>query len=611
MTAFVGVDKGTTLTKAVVFDATTGKVLGLARQPTQSWHPQPGWHEEEMDGTWRNVATAIRDAIAQSKIPPAHIAGIGVSGHMAGLWTLDRTGAPMGRAIAWPDARALSVLNRWERNGLLTRVFRTWGNALMPGVPPALLAWMQEHQPEYFGRAAHVFCAKDFINYRLTGRIATDESDLSYFPVDIAARRLSEALFQDIGIAACQSLVPEVLPVGSLVGTVTQAAATATGLLAGTPVVTGAGDAVAAAVGTGALQAGQAVTVIGTSFMNCLTVDQAIVEPHGVGFLFMMPDNLWQKLMANTGGGSLCLDWVIQTFGAALFEGAAQDTVFEHIEHAVRALPALPGGLLLHPYLNTAGMSAPRRDPAARASLFGLSVETTPMEIIRSVMEGVALSMVDCYAALNAPVTDIRITGGGARSAVWRDICAAAMNRPLARLEAEETGALGVAMLAARAVGFYPDLAAAARAMVRIAGVTQPDPALHQRYAQAYPTPNPLNHSWKTPCHDPRRHLQTRAVRSGRHPHRQSRNRDSQLCNRVSRTPERPISAAADTERAGLRHAPFGTVPGRGRSTGRAACRRLPSGLPGLRAFGHAVSRCPRTGARPGCARSSSQPGDQ
>ena len=487
MTALVGIDKGTTMTKAVVFDAQTGRVLGMARRPTQSFRPQPDWHEEDMEGTWRRAADAVREAVAAAGVDPGSIAGVGVSGHMGGLWALDRAGAPLGRAIAWPDARAAGLLTRWQADGRVHALYETSGNAPIPGLPLVLLAFMREQNPGFLENAAHVFCAKDFINYRLTGQIATDESDISFFPCNISARCLSADLFKLADLGGYERIVPQVLPTGALIGSVTGEAAAATGLRAGTLVVTGAGDAVAAAIGVGALMPGQAVTVIGTSFMNNLTVDRPVMEPAGVGFLFLMPDGRCQRLMSNTGGGSVCLDWALEVFGPAGFEGQDADTVFARIEREARMLPPLPGGLLLHPYLNTSGMSAPRHIPAARGSIFGLGAETTPMALIRAVMEGVAFSMIDCYAALDAPVTDIRITGGGARSPLWREICAAAMGRPLLVPEVEETGALGAALLAARAVGLYPDLSTAAASLVRIAATVEPDPGLGVRYAEAFP----------------------------------------------------------------------------------------------------------------------------
>ena len=486
MTFVLGIDKGTTATKTVVLRAETGEVLATARHLTPVFHPQPDWHEEDMELTFAAVAETIREAIDLAGIAPSEIAAIGVSGHMGGLRALDVAGQPLGRAIAWPDARAAGVLAEWHADGRDAQLFDICGNAPIPGLPLVLLSWLKTHDPERYGRIATVFCAKDYINYRLTGVVATDESDLSFFPCDIRNRKLSLDLLNLAGVTEIAARIAKVLATGDLVGRVTAQAAALTGLAQGTPVVTGAGDAVAAAIGVGALAPGQAVTVIGTSFMNILTVDVAVLEPRNVGFLFLMPGGRWQRLMSNTGGGSLCLDWVLSAFGQVDFH-PVDAGVFARIETEARKLPPVPGGLIVHPYFGTSGMIAPRHDPSARGSVFGLDMATTPISLIRAVIEGVAFSMVDCYAALSAPVTDIRITGGGARSRLWREICAAAMNRPLLVPEVEESGALGVAMLAAVHAGIHPNLAAAADRMVRIAETVVPDPEWVARYAAAYP----------------------------------------------------------------------------------------------------------------------------
>ena len=484
MSYVLGIDKGTTTTKVSIFDLADGRVAATARRPTQSFRPRPDWHEEDMAGTYGNVAAAIREALATGGIDPAEVAGIGVSGHMGGLWAIDAEGRPAGPAIAWPDGRAAGLLDRWKEDGRVERLFAISGNAPIPGLPLVLLSWLKENDPDFYGRIDKVMLAKDYVNYRLTGRVATDESDLSFLPCDIRSRAPSRELFALAGVEDSFDRLAPVLGIGEIVGRVTPGAAAETGLMAGTPVVTGAGDAVAAAIGVGALRAGQAVTVIGTSFMNNLTVDRPLLEPEGVGFLFLMPGGRWQRLMANTGGGSLCLDWIVEAFGAKAFAG---DDRFETLEREARAVPPLSNGLFIHPYFNTSGMTAPRHDPFARGSIFGLDINTTPATLVRAVMEGVAFSMIECYGALDAPVEEIRITGGGARSSLWREICAAAMNRPLLVPEAEETGALGVALLAATAAGAYASLDDAARAMVRIAGTVRPDPRLAARYADAYP----------------------------------------------------------------------------------------------------------------------------
>lgn len=485
MTYVLGIDKGTTMTKAALFAVRTGAVAAIARRPTRDLHPSPDWHEEDMRGTYDGVAAAIRDVIASSGIRPEEIAGVGVSGHMGGLWALDGKGEPAGPAIAWPDARATGLLRRWQDEGKVDRLFEIAGNAPIPGLPLLLLAWLKENDRPFYDRIETVFLAKDYINYRLTGVRATDESDLSLFPCDIRKRTPSAELFELAGVGEMLAKLPPVKAIGDVVGHVTAAAARETGLAQGTPVVTGAGDAVAAAIGVNALESGQAVTVIGTSFMNNLTVDRPLFEPRGAGFLFLMPDGLWQRLVSNTGGGSLCLDWMLRTFGAMSY-GKGEGLDFSRIEAEARAA-APADGLIVHPYFNSSGLSAPRFEPLARSSIFGLDLSTGPAALVRAVMEGVALSMIDCYAALEAPVRQITITGGGARSPLWREICASAMNRPLSVPEAEETGALGVALLAARASGVYPTLRAAADAMVRLAGTTEPDPMLSARYQAAYP----------------------------------------------------------------------------------------------------------------------------
>lgn len=487
-TCVLGIDKGTTTTKAVVFAAKTGRVLGGASTATEPLYPHPSWHEEDMEATFGKVVDCIKGAMADAGVTGTDIAGVGVSGHMGGLWALDAQGAPVDNAIAWPDGRAAGMLADWTERGITDTIYEISGNAPIPGLPLVLLGWMKEKQPERLSRINTIFSAKDYINYRLTDVIATDESDLSFFPCDIRKRSHSDALFDLTGLSGLKPALPPILPTGATMGQVTCAAAALTGLAEGTPVTTGAGDAVAAALGAGAAQPGQAVTVIGTSFMNNLTTDRPIMKPAGVGFLFLMPGGNWQRLMANTGGGSLCLDWAVDAFCQDAVSAAESKKAFlKEFAADVEKIPPLAGGVVAHPYFNTSGMSAPRFEPDARGSIFGFDSSTDSAAMVRSVMEGVAFSMRECYGALDTQVDDIRISGGGARSSLWCKICAAAVNRPLMIPEAEETGALGVALLAAVAAGAQPDLFSAVRQMVRITRTVDPDPDLVSIYDKAFP----------------------------------------------------------------------------------------------------------------------------
>lgn len=497
MSFVIGIDKGTTATKAVVFDALTGRTVASAHRLTKSLHPQSEWHEENMETTFAGVSACIRTVMAEAGLSAVDVTGVGVSGHMGGMWALDRNNRPLGNAIAWPDARAAGLVAEWTESGLIEEIHAISGNVPIPGVPLVLLSWLKRNEPERYRSIGTLLFAKDYINFRLTGRLVTDESDISFFPCDIMGRTFSERLFEIAGISEIVGALPEVLSTGSIVGEVTPEAAELTGLGVGTPVVTGAGDAVAAALGSGAVKPGQAVTVIGTSFMNNLTTDRPIMEPAGVGFLFLMPDGAWQRLMANTGGGALCLDWALRTFDHDRIKASKDDraALLSQIEAEAAAISPLSGGVFTHPYFNTSGMSAPRFIPDARASIFGFDTASGPAHMLRSVMEGVAFSMVDCYAALDSPVEDIWLTGGGARSRLWQKICAAAVNRPLGLLEAEETGALGVAMMAAVATGHHQDLRTATKAMIRLSNTVEPDPELAAVYQQAYPLFRDLGHA--------------------------------------------------------------------------------------------------------------------
>lgn len=174
MSYVLGIDKGTTTTKASIFDVADGRVVATARRSTTSFRPRPEWHEEDMEGTYGNVAAAIREALASSGIGPAEIVGVGVSGHMGGLWALDVHGAPACPAIAWPDSRAAGLLDRWKADGRVDRLFEISGDAPFHGLPLVLLAWLKENDPDFYARIDKVMLAKDYVNYRLTGVIATE-----------------------------------------------------------------------------------------------------------------------------------------------------------------------------------------------------------------------------------------------------------------------------------------------------------------------------------------------------------------------------------------------------------------------------------------------------
>ncbi|MDV6263717.1 FGGY-family carbohydrate kinase [Rhodococcoides yunnanense] len=485
----IGVDKGTSSIKTIAVDAFTGELLAESGCPTPSVRSGSDRHEEECDLTWRTTAGTIADVVAQLPGSTKFLA-VGVTGHMGGLWTLDDAGYPVANAVCWPDARASDILDAAAARDTAGRLYALGGNAMIPGMPYPLLAWFKEHEPQQYRRISTVFTAKDYVNYRLTGVIATEESDLSFWPCDLINRTTSSEIFEAFGIPEASTLVPRVLESKDVLGCVNAEAARITGLPVGTPVAAGCGDATANMLGVGAQGDGQATTTLGTSLMNGTSSPEPLFDPPGVGFSFLMPDDRWQRQITNSGGGTLCLDWVVNTFCADLAQQiAGGETTFGAVVESAAARTE-PGnrGLIFHPYLNTAGATAPFVNVQARGSFVGFGVETSQDQLIRAVLEGTALAIRDCYESMPTDITEIRLTGGGARSRAWCQVIANVLQKQMVVPDVPESGALGAAMLAGVCVDQYRDLTHAAATLVRDGAVYDPDPDTADTYDRMFRT---------------------------------------------------------------------------------------------------------------------------
>lgn len=488
-TVLVGVDKGTSSIKAIAVDAFTGMVLAESGCPTPSVRTGSDRHEEDCDKTWETTARTIAEVVDRLPADTRFLA-VGVTGHMGGLWALDDGGTPVGNAICWPDARAADVLDDVIDRDSEGTLYSLGGNAMIPGMPYPLLAWLKMHEPQRYSRISTVFMAKDYVNYRLTGVIATEESDLSFWPCDLAARSTSGYIFEAFGIPEAEEFVPSVLSSSSVMGRVTPEASAMTGLPVGTVVAAGCGDATANMIGVGAQGDGQATTTLGTSLMNGTSSAQPLFDPPGVGFSFLMPEGRWQRQITNSGGGTLCLDWVVETFCSDLADEIKRGESSFGAVVADAAARTEPGndGLIFHPYLNTAGATAPFVNVQARGSFVGFGMDTTGDNLIRGVLEGTALSIRHCYEAMPTDITEIRLTGGGARSAAWCQIISDVLQKQMTVPDVSESGALGAAMLGGVAVGHYRDIAHATATLVRDGAVYSPDPDTASTYDDMFRT---------------------------------------------------------------------------------------------------------------------------
>lgn len=480
----LGIDSGTSVVKSVIFDL-RGREIAIARRSVPVINRVPNGSEVDMRGLWALTAETIREVLEQ--VPAEQIAAVGISGTACGVWPVSGDGQPLREAILWNDGRAAGIVDEWRGSGFFSSSFQISGNAPFPGYPLSALRWMTLHEPSILERAQALVFNKDWLRFCLTGDLYTDESDMSYFPGDLRTRDYSPALLEGAGIAHITGKLPPAVPSTQIVGTVTDMAAAQTGLREGTPVAAGAVDVVSSLIGGGVYRAGQACSVLGTSFLNTLVSDAPSFDPPDVGVQACMPEGRYARSLVNTSG-TLSMDWMLKTLAADEVQSARESgaDVFVRIEAAVRDVPIGARGLVFLPYLNTAGIISPFALPSARGLFFGLSIEHGRAEMMRAVYEGTALAMKDCFAVMNQPVEETVLVGGGARSAFWAQMFADATGKRILVPEGSEFGARGAAILAAVGAGLFDGLAAAIGAMVRVAHLYTPDAARAAVYEQLY-----------------------------------------------------------------------------------------------------------------------------
>ena len=406
---------------------------------------------------------------------------------MVGAWLIDAEGRPVRRAILWNDGRAQSVIDRLsaEKPNFMGTIFRSSGSAMQQGCTLPLVRWLLDHEPETLERTAAVLCCKDWLRFRLTGDLAMDTTEASVLPGDTRARDYSPAMFDWLEVTAVRDRFPAVRPSEAWAGEVTSRAVTETGLRKGTPVVTGAGDVPASILGAGAVRAGEACIVLGTTCLTSLVFNEPVFEPPNVGLLFPLPAAGWARVMA-TVAGTTNLDWFASQFYTSERAALASADLYARLE--VEASSAEAPGLVYHPYLSEAGIIAPEVEPRARAQFSGLSPAHTRADLLRAVYEGVALSIRDCLAAMGPaePAESVVLSGGGARSAFWSQMIADCLGAEVRVPEGREFGAKGAALLAGVALGWYASPAQAAVSAQRTAHVYTPDRPTHDRWADHF-----------------------------------------------------------------------------------------------------------------------------
>lgn len=478
MSYLIGIDVSTTATKALLIDD-LGHVNSVASSGYSFDTPHPLWSEQDPDLWWEGAVKSINDLLTQTGIDASSVEGIGLTGQMHGLVLLGEGGEILRPSILWNDQRTATECNEIRKLIGKERLIQITGNDALTGFTAPKILWVRNHETDVFEKACHTLLPKDYVRYKLTGKYATDKAGAAgTLLMDLHGRIWSDEILEKLGIP--KSWMPATFEGPAITGYVSTEAAQATGLRRGTPVVAGGGDQSAQAVGVGAVQEGIVALTLGTSGVVFATVNEPFIEPEGRlhAFCHAVPKRWHLMGVMLSAAGSL------QWYRDTLAPGRSFDDLLAPAEQ----IPPGCEGLLFLPYLT--GERTPHPDPLARSAFVGLTVRHTLDHLTRAVLEGVAFGLRDGFELMKkaglSSVEQVRISGGGARSGLWRQIIADVLDTELVTVNTTEGAAFGAALLAGVGAGIWPDVDAACNATISITGGTRSKKKYTERYDRLY-----------------------------------------------------------------------------------------------------------------------------
>jgi len=483
-------DLGTGGNKASLYDA-DGRLLASAFVPYETEYPQAGWHEQRPDAWWDSVVQSTRQLLAQDGVTPHDIRCLAISGHSLGCVPLDRDGNLLrGSTPIWSDKRATDQATRFFKNVDPTRWYRLTGNGFPASHYTAFkIMWYRDCEPDMFGRIRTVIGTKDYINHRLTGRLATDYSYAS----GLGAYSLSDWDYSDEMLAAAdlsRDLLPKIVPSTEILGQLTSAAAEQLGLPAGISVACGGVDNSCMALGARNIAEGRIYASLGSSMWIAASSGQPLLEDTAKPYVFthVMPDMFTSAVAIFSGGTSL--RWVRDQLCGNL-TGQAQTEGRDPYDVMTALAEASPVGarrLLFNPSL--AGGSSLEPSAHIRGAFLGLDLGHTQADVVRATLEGIALNLrlaLDELRRLGNVGGEMTVVGGGSRSPLWRQIFADALEIDIVKTNVgQEAGSLGAAAVAAVACGLWEDFRRVDD-VHQIEAVARPDPESVEVYRDLLP----------------------------------------------------------------------------------------------------------------------------
>ena len=476
---FLGLDISTTGAKALLIDD-EGNVVARATNALPLSTPKPLWSEQDPHDWWEGMATSIREALAEADAAGEEVKAIGLTGQMHGLTLLDAEGEVLRPAILWNDQRTEAQCDLMRERMGRDHLIQVTGNDALTGFTAPKILWVREHEPEVYANAAHILLPKDYIRYRLSGAYDTDKAGAAGTQLfNIEKRDWSPELLDVLEIP--RTWLPETHEGPEITSAVSEHAASMTGLKAGTPMVGGGGDQAAGAVGVGAVETGIVGLVLGTSGVVFASTPEPFIEEEGRlhAFCHAVPDTWHLMGVMLSAAGSL--QWYRDTLAPGMD--------FDDLVAPAEEIEAGAEGLLFLPYLT--GERTPYPDPHARAGFIGLTLRHTRPHMTRAVLEGVAFGLRDSMELVKASglstIDQIRISGGGAKSALWRQVLADVMGNELVTVNTTEGAAYGAALLASVGTGVWSSVPEACRATIRVVNRTEPQTGQVRTYNELYP----------------------------------------------------------------------------------------------------------------------------
>ncbi len=479
MKYILGIDVGTSNVKAVLFDE-HGNEARVASRESRTINGPGNQVEQDMNEVWENVKACVRDVAQSEEARQAEILGVGVTGQGEGCWLIDREGNPVQNAILWCDGRAVkevqALTEEHPQTGEL--YYKTTGTPPLLGSQMILLKWMKENRREVLDRAYKLVFCKDWVRFKMTGEIRAELTDSLTSMVDARRGGIAEEVLQALGLEDYRSYLPDPVRSDEIVGTLLDSFADEVGLKRGLPVIAGALDTSATALGLGAIHEKDVCVILGTTCASEIVMrredcefgaENTRFEKHPLGDLFVE--------LQPTLNGTPNIDWML--------ENIAGTRDFNEIDRIVESAPVGCGGVVYHPYIGVAGERAPFYHPYARASFFGISQVTTRAELIRAVYEGISLSIRDCLPDVDKSGT-IFLAGGGAKSPVWAQMIADVVGMRVMIPAGKELGAKGVALMAGVSLGLYENYEEAVAKACTFSRVYEPDAVNARKYDLLY-----------------------------------------------------------------------------------------------------------------------------